>query len=77
MQNWQNEKNLWLSEKATLQKQVDSLPQIEKDMQTLKDSLDKQSKQLKKEQWYSKCKTVAIITGIVVIALEGVAIAVK
>ena len=77
MQNWQGERSDWLKEKETLQKQVDSLPQIEKDMQTLKESLDKQSKQLKKEQWYSKCKTYAIVTCILVIALEGVAISVK
>ena len=77
MQNWQDERSDWLKEKETLQKQVDSLPQIEKDMQTLKESLDKQSKQLKKEQWYSKCKTYAIVTCILVIALESVAISIK
>ena len=46
MENFQDEKKAWLSEKADLQKQVDSLPQIEKDMQKLKDSLEKQSRSL-------------------------------
>jgi len=74
MQNWQSEKDSLQKEKADLQKQVASLPQIERDMQTLKDSLEKQLKLLTIEQKKNRIKKTALLVTVAVMVAEGIVI---